>query len=99
MAVKFYPDLTSIIQTSGLPEELSFISGGLNTILDNLYFRNFRVLQTASGDTTSFSLDLVSLKELGFEIPGAGITFVLNPGHTDISYIPVNLVTSIPIKK
>ena len=38
-----YPKLSSLVKIDQLPEQLSFITDNINTIFDNLYFRNLQV--------------------------------------------------------
>jgi len=100
MATKYYPHLSSIIRIEQLPEQLNFLQSGLNSIFDNLGFRNFRISRSSSGDAVSYNLDIVCYKELKFDIPGTGFSLSLNPGGaTGSTIIPVSLTSQFGIKR
>jgi len=104
MANQFYPTLSSILSTENIPEELSFISDGLDAILDDIHFKDLIVERSSDGVTTSYSLDIVSYSRLlRFEIPGTGLVLILNPDldNTNINYsvIPISFTWSWGIKK
>jgi len=64
MSDKFYPQLSNIVSLDSLPEQLSFIEGGLQQILSNLHYRNYQVSQSSDKITTTRNLELVSFEEL-----------------------------------
>lgn len=95
MSVQFYPPLSSIMSLEDLPEALSFLTEPLTDIFNKVYFRDLQQTKGPKGDSAFYSLTLVSYKEIGFEIPGTGITLVLNPPANNtipgITEVPVTL--------
>lgn len=93
MAERLYPRLSSIVSVGDLPEQLSFIQTGLNTLFDKIYFKDLQFTKSEKGDAAYYSLTLVIYKELGIEIPGTGIELLLNPDHnaSGITEVPVEL--------
>lgn len=76
-----YPPLSRLLSIDDIPDSLSFISGGINSVLNKIYYREYYPEKTALGDAANYSLILVIYERLAFEIPGTnGFTFVLNPG-------------------
>ncbi len=75
----FYPSLSSLIPVKGLPQNLGFIQNLADNIFDGLFYKNFQTNTSKSGNRKSFHLTLVSYNKIGFEIPGTGIIFILNP--------------------
>lgn len=78
----FFPPITTILQLENLPEELSFVQNGLNSLLQNLYYRDLQFSKSPRGDAAFYSLKVVSFQKIGIDIPGTGMAIVLNPGHT-----------------
>jgi hypothetical protein len=94
-----YPKLSSIINEESLPQELSFIEIETGDIFEQLYFSDFRKMQSTSGDSISFQQKLISYKKLKVEIPGTGLVFVLNAAHNNTSEIPVDISFYLGILK
>lgn len=61
MSDKYYPQLSNIASLDSLPEQLSFIEGGLQQILSNLHYRNYQVSQSS----------------LPFKVASLGVEFTL----------------------
>lgn len=93
MAVRYYPALSDIVALEDLPEALSFAEDGLSTLLDDLYFRDLRHTRNANGDAAFYAITLIAYSELGIDIPGTGISLVLNPDPDGIGLteVPVTL--------
>ena len=85
MTTIFYPPLSSIMSLDAVPDELGFIKGGLSSLLDDIYFRDFQYSKSARGDVAHYRLSIVSLKPLEIGVPGTGLALVLNPGHGSAS--------------
>jgi hypothetical protein len=89
---QFYPPVTDIIKLENIPAQLGFIQNGINSLFENLYFRDLQYTRGKNDDSAFYSLTLISYKKLGVEIPGTGILMVLNPDHN-----PAAGFTAIPI--
>jgi hypothetical protein len=90
---KFYPPISTLIELDNLPEQLSFIKSGLQTLFNDIYYRDLQYSKSARGDAAFYSLSIVSKKRLDFEIPGTGMFLILNPGYNpgDTSIFPITL--------
>ena len=88
---KYYPALSDIMKADDLPDFLSFIKEGIQTIFSKIYYKDYQVSKSTSGSSAFYSLDVVSRTKLAFELPGTGIKFVLNPDYED------NTISSFPI--
>jgi hypothetical protein len=101
MATTFYPSLATIIPVDSLPNELGFIKDGLTNLLSKVYYRNLQYSINERGDKGFYSLSIVSLTRIDFEIPGTGIFLILNPSHDiavpDISEFPIVVNYDWPI--
>ena len=70
MADVFISPLSTLISTEQIPESLSFISSGINALLDNVYCRDLKVQRSSSTSSVSYHLDIISYSEiLKLEIP------------------------------
>lgn len=89
----FLPALSSIVNLDDLPENLQFIETGIDTLLDDIYFRALQYSRSDKGDEAFYSLVLVLNKKTGFTIPGTEMELVLNPDFdgTSLTEIPVTL--------
>jgi hypothetical protein len=88
---RYYPALSDIIKTDDLPDFLSFIKQGLQTVFDKIYYKDYQVSKSVSGSSAFYSLQLVSRTKLALELPGTGVYFVLNPDYEDIN------ISSFPV--
>ncbi len=79
-----------LINTDQLPEELNFITGGINNALTNIFYEDYKLHQDLRGQNLNYSLKLVIDKELSLEIPGSGIKLRLNPNYNGSS--PTNIL-------
>lgn len=97
----YYPAVTDIVNVDDLPEFLSFIKTGLETILDKIYYKDYYYSKNISGSEAFYSLSVVSKTKLALELPGTGISFVLNPDFQDgdISSFPITLYWNWEILK
>ena len=96
-----YQKLSSLIKVSDLPQQLSFVEDGLETVFNDLYYKDLLFSKNVKGDTAFYQLTVVSYKRIGIDIPGTGFAVVLNPSHTnpnDETEIPVTLNYELPIK-
>ena len=69
MPDKFFPQLSSVVTLDRLPEQLGFIQNGLNNIFDKLFYRDFQYIKSENGDSTFYSLVIVSHKKIVIDIP------------------------------
>lgn len=91
---RYYPRLSEIITVDDLPEFLSFVEDGLNSIFDKIHYKNLQYSKGYRGDSAFYSLDIVSSKKLALPLP-FGLGLVLNPDLKDndssISSFPITL--------
>ena len=90
---RYYPSLNDILEPSDLPEILSGLNGSLTNILDRVHYKNLQYSKSLRGDSSCYSLELISKKRLSVELFDSGINFILNPDFQDgqISSIPIIL--------
>jgi len=100
MSYNYFPKLSQLVTVESLPEQLNFIQGGIENLLDGLAYRNLRARSSQDGCTTSYVLDIISFKKLKYDILGTGLVLVLNPDFsTGTSVFPVSLTTYLGIRK
>lgn len=89
----YYPAITDIVRTDDLPEFLSFFKTGLETIFNKIYYKDYYFSKNNSGSEAFYSLSIVSKTKLSLDLPGTGISLVLNPDFQDgnISSFPITL--------
>ncbi|WDF64519.1 hypothetical protein [Flavobacterium sp. KACC 22763] len=91
---RYYPRLSEIITVDDLPEFLSFVEDGLNSIFDKIHYKNLQYSKGYRGDSAFYSLDIVSSTKLALPLP-FGLGLVLNPDLKDndssISSFPITL--------
>jgi hypothetical protein len=77
---KYNPTLKDLLKIDSLPSNLGFLEAPLGSFLDKLFYQNLRTFKSRSGNTASYTLDIVTYRQLVLlQIPGTGIEFVLNP--------------------
>ncbi len=74
-----YLPVTSLLSADDLPEALSFIDGGLDALIPNLFVKEIQFVNTA-GSTRSFYVQLIAFQNIGFTVPGLDLEFSINPG-------------------
>ncbi|HXD32502.1 MAG TPA: hypothetical protein VN643_15375 [Pyrinomonadaceae bacterium] len=89
--MKYYPPLSQLIAREALPSDIGLLGGVgetieqvLNRLLDGIRFKDLVINQSAFGDIRFYSLTIVA-KEMGFELPGTGLSFLLFPGADGLS--------------
>ena len=80
----FYPSVTSILPFDALPSELGLIKDGLESLFEDIHFRDFRHSRSSNGDAASYEIVLVFPDALAIAIPGTDIVLTLNqPDDTE----------------
>lgn len=91
---RYYPRLSSVVTPDQIPDILGFIKDGVIGLLDKIYYKDLQYSKGPKGDSAFYSLSLVS-KRLDIELPGTGISLVLNPDLTgndsNISAFPITI--------
>ncbi|MEY8760492.1 hypothetical protein [Chryseobacterium tongliaoense] len=91
---RYYPRLSSVITEDDIPDILGFIKQGVTHLLDKIYYKDLQYSKGPKGDSAFYSLSIVS-KRIDIEIPGTGISLVLNPDIEDndskISAFPITI--------
>lgn len=88
---RYYPTLSSIVDTDEIPDILGFVKDGIITVLGKIHYKDLQYSKSPKGDAAFYSLSIVTKKRLDFEIPGTGIYFVLNPDLGDNPYFKVSV--------
>jgi len=93
-AARYYPRLSEVITVDDLPEFLSFVENGLNSIFDKIHYKNLQYSKGYRGDSAFYSLDIVTSSQLALPLP-FDLKLVLNPdlkdGDQSISSFPITL--------
>jgi hypothetical protein len=94
---RYYPSLVDLVDKKKVPAFLHiFLFGDPDDIdkpgaLSKIHYRNLQFTKSSNGESASYSLDLVSKEEIGYELPG-GLEFVLNSGgNANVSAFPITL--------
>ncbi|WP_166922442.1 hypothetical protein [Flavobacterium poyangense] len=90
---RYYPRLSEIVTVDDLPEFLSFVENGLNSIFDKIHYKNLQYSKGYRGDSAFYSLDIVTGEKLAIPLP-FGLGLILNPdlnGNSSISSFPITL--------
>ncbi|MTH18287.1 hypothetical protein [Flavobacterium sp. LC2016-01] len=90
---RYYPRLSEIVTVDDLPEFLSFVEDGLNSIFNKIHYKNLQYSKGYRGDSAFYSLDIVTSEKLSLPLP-FGLGLVLNPdldGDSSISSFPITL--------
>ncbi|WP_130735947.1 hypothetical protein [Flavobacterium sp. J27] len=92
---RYYPTLSTILNEEDIPEILGFIKEGLVGLLGKIHYKDLQYTKSPRGDAAFYSLNIVSPKRLAIELPGTGISLVLNPDVTgndfSISSFPITV--------
>ncbi|UOX32317.1 hypothetical protein LXD69_09655 [Flavobacterium sediminilitoris] len=92
---RYYPTLSTILNEEDIPEILGFIKEGLVGLLGKIHYKDLQYTKSPRGDAAFYSLNIVSPKRLAIELPGSGISLVLNPDVTgndfSISSFPITV--------
>lgn len=90
---RYYPKLSEVVTVEDLPEFLSFVQNGLNSVFDKIHYKNLQYSKSKNGDSAFYSLEIVS-KKLSIPLP-FDMELQLNPdltGSNDaISSFPITL--------
>lgn len=91
---RYYPRLSEVITVDDLPEFLSFVESGLNSIFEKIHYKNLQYSKGYRGDSAFYSLDIVTSSQLALPLP-FDLKLVLNPdlknGDQSISSFPITL--------
>lgn len=105
--MKYYPPLSQLIAREALPSGIEILSGASETIeqvldrlLESIRFKDLVINQSAFGDVRFYSLTIVA-KEMGFQLPGTGISFLLFPNADGLgdANIPIDFEWRWGIKR
>ncbi|MBC8146446.1 MAG: hypothetical protein H8E98_00500, partial [Bacteroidetes bacterium] len=78
-AIPYRPKLNRLIDTSVLPDSLSFVSDTADDVLSYFSVSDLNISLSESRDFKYYSLKLHTDKKIGFTIPIFNITILLNP--------------------
>ena len=93
----FYPNLSTLVALEDFPEELQFISLGIQNLLDKLYYKNLQYSKSNDGSQGYYNVVLVSGQALSIDLFNSGFAIIINPGNSGETLIPVTLHYNWPI--
>ncbi len=90
---KYYPALSDRITVDELPDFLSFIKENIQSVFNNIYYKNYCALKNTTGSSAFYSLELIPRVRIQQELFGAGVNLVLNPDYEDstVSSFPITI--------
>src|SRR5690554_5465157 len=98
----FYPSIKTLISKDSVSQKIGTVQGGLDLVLDNLFYKELILQQSRLKDSIFASFSIVSYKRLGLEFPGTGgLSLILNPGIDSQTFteFPVSLSLQNPVKR
>lgn len=93
----FYPNLATIVALDQFPEQLQFIENGLQTLLDNVYYKELQYVRSPDGSHGFYQLVLVTNEPLKIDLFNSGVSIIFNPGGSGETIIPLTIDYSWPI--
>lgn len=87
-----YPVVSDLLPLELIPSELEGLREALESILGEIYFKDFRVAQSYHGEAAYYALTVISINPLGISIPYVqDLKLVFNPTNTGETEIPITL--------
>jgi len=83
---RYYPTLSTIVNEDDIPEILGFLKESIANLLGKVHYKDLQYSKSPRGDAAFYSLSIVSPRKLAIELPGTGISLVLNPNVTGDDY-------------
>jgi hypothetical protein len=104
ISTSYYPKLSSFISLDALPEDLKFIETISQDLLKDIFVKEYQFNKSTLGESGSFYLILKIYQRLGLDIPGTGMSLLVNPPSiTDpdppSTEIPISLYYRLEILK
>jgi hypothetical protein len=90
----YYPALSQLISVDDLPDFLGFIKENIQSVFNNIYYKNYCASHNTTGSSAFYRLDIVPRTRLSANnIFDSGFTLVLNPDYDDstVSSFPVTV--------
>ncbi|WP_299765229.1 hypothetical protein [uncultured Dokdonia sp.] len=88
---QIYPVISDLLPLEKIPSDLEGIKEALENVLRKVYFKDLIVSKSYHGESGYYSLTLISIKQLGLDVPFAsGFSLVINPTDEGISEIPIS---------
>jgi hypothetical protein len=82
---KFYPVLADLLNTDIIPDNFGIIRSELESLLEKIFYDNFQTYNSPYYNNGDYNFDIVISRQLKIlEIPGTGISLIINPGN-DVS--------------
>jgi hypothetical protein len=83
--------LIQIVPIDKIPEKLSFISEGITTVLDRVYFEKFIFNKTKYGEAGAGNITIVFDEKVGFDFGNSGFSLVFNPNSISGTELNISL--------
>ncbi|MCW3085910.1 MAG: hypothetical protein JWP12_3276 [Bacteroidetes bacterium] len=91
----FYPAVSELIPIENIPSSLGPVKDGIQNIFNKIFYKDLIVEKSSLGEQGYYKLTLLSYGRIGFDIPGTGLSILLNPDDTytlsGITPIPISL--------
>lgn len=84
----FYPAISELIPTDKIPSELGPVKDGIQNIFNKIFYKDLISEVSQYKDVASYKLTLLSYGRIGFDIPGTGLSILVNPDDTASSITP-----------
>lgn len=82
----YNPPISSLIRLEDFPDELSFISGGIENLLKTVGFKDLQISKSRSGNAAIYQLTAIPNLKISLGIPGTdGLEIILNPDYNNQS--------------
>jgi len=95
-----YPVVSDLLPLEKIPSELQGLREALKNVLDEVYFKDFRVGQSYHGEAAYYAMTLVTFNPLGLNIPFVqDLKLVLNPNGQGNTEIPISFDYSWEVLK
>ncbi|MBW8242520.1 hypothetical protein K1F50_06875 [Muricauda oceani] len=95
-----YPVVSDLLPLEKIPSELQGLREALENVLDEVYFKDFRVGQSYHGEAAYYAMTLVTFNPLGLNIPFVqDLKLVLNPNGQGNTEIPISFDYSWEVLK
>lgn len=75
-----YPSVLELIDLSKIPSQLDFVGNSIEDLFGRIHYKDLIVNVSPTGDSGSYSLTVVAYDKLGLNIPGTGVSILINPG-------------------
>lgn len=77
-----YPPLKLLLSENDLPDAVAKFTESISSVFDKVYYKEYYFEKSPMGDAASYKLTLLMYDRVALDIPGTGMSLVLNPSYT-----------------